>query len=157
MSDCKNYLLLSIVEDCKPVNRLYYFDMRDLGDEGITGRWAVLHLVPSGQRWQVHSLRLVVGLIPFVKLIDNFDAEYDYVTNEGTVFTFKTNLNAPKYKLINIDLSKPEPADWMTLVDEHESDVLEVVCCVNGDKLILIYMHDVKVTVVPIYLPNYLS
>ena len=31
-----------------------------------------------------------------------------YITNEGTLFTFKTNLNAPRYKLINVDFSKPE-------------------------------------------------
>ncbi|KAG7245719.1 hypothetical protein CRUP_021509, partial [Coryphaenoides rupestris] len=42
-------------------------------------------------------------LLPWVKLIDNFDAEYEYVTNEDTVFTFKTNLEAPRYRLINID------------------------------------------------------
>jgi hypothetical protein len=33
---------------------------------------------------------------------------FQYITNEGTVFTFKTNLNSPRYKLINIDFSKPE-------------------------------------------------
>ena len=45
------------------------------------------------------------GLLPFVKVVDNFDAEYEYITNEGSVFTFKTNLEAPKYKLINIDFN----------------------------------------------------
>ena len=50
----------------------------------------------------------VAGLLPWVKLIDNFDAEYEYITNEGTVFSFKTNLKSPKYKLINIDLAQPD-------------------------------------------------
>jgi hypothetical protein len=33
-----------------------------------------------------------------VKLVDNFDASYSYVANEGTVFYFQTNLNAPRYR-----------------------------------------------------------
>ena len=41
-------------------------------------------------------------------MIDNFDAGYSYVANSGNVFTFKTNLNAPNYKLIRADLSKDE-------------------------------------------------
>jgi prolyl oligopeptidase len=36
--------------------------------------------------------------LPVVKLVDNFDASYDYVANEGTSFTFKTNLDAPRYR-----------------------------------------------------------
>jgi hypothetical protein len=36
--------------------------------------------------------------LPLVKLVDNFDASYSYVANEGTVFTFLTNLNAPLYR-----------------------------------------------------------
>ena len=96
--------------------------------------------------WFAFSITLTfVGIIPFVKLIDNFDAEYDYVTNEGTVFTFKSNLKAPKYKVLNIDFAKPEPEHWTTLIEEHADDVLEYVTCINKDKLIVIYMHDVKV------------
>jgi len=102
------------------VNRLYYYDIRNLGPEGYT------------------------GIIPFVKLIDNFDAEYEYITNEGTVFTFKTNLKAPRGKLINIDFSKPEPEHWTTLIAEHETDVIDDVMCVNKNKLVLLYTHDVK-------------
>lgn len=64
------------------------------------------------------------GILKWVKLIDNFEGEYDYVTNEGTVFTFKTNRNSPNYRLINIDFTDPDESKWRVLVPEHEKDVL---------------------------------
>lgn len=50
-------------------------------------------------------MEMFTGILPVVKVVDNFDAEYEYITNEGTVFTFKTNLKSPHYKLINIDFA----------------------------------------------------
>lgn len=87
------------------------------------------------------------GLLPFVKLIDNFEASYEYLTNEGSVFTFKTNKDAPRYKLINIDIDNPDPSSWVELIPEHETDVLEEALCANGNCLIVVYMQDVKVGV----------
>ncbi|XP_074656240.1 prolyl endopeptidase-like [Tubulanus polymorphus] len=119
VSDCGRYLLILIRKGCDPVNRLYYTDLEAL---------------PNG----------IEGILPLVKIVDNFDAEYDYVTNNGTVFTFKTNHNAPRYKLINIDFSNHDMEQWITLVDQHEKDVLEWAACVNENKLVLCYLHDVK-------------
>lgn len=34
-----------------------------------------------------------------VKLVDNFDSLYQYVTNEGRTFWFRSNTDAPKYKV----------------------------------------------------------
>lgn len=113
------YIVLSVCEGCDPVNRLYYCDMQTL---------------PNG----------IEGLLPWVKLVDNFDAEYEYITNIGTVFTFKTNLNSPKYKLINIDFDKSAVENWRDLVAESDKDVLEWAACVAEDKLVLCYLHDVK-------------
>lgn len=59
-----------------------------------------------------------------MKLIDNFDAEYEYVTNEDTVFTFKTNLDAPRYRLINIDFASPAQSQWIELIPQHDKDVI---------------------------------
>ncbi|NP_989189.1 prolyl endopeptidase [Xenopus tropicalis] len=118
VTDDGQYVLLSIREGCDPVNRLWYCKLDK--NTGIT------------------------GILPWVKLIDNFDAEYEYITNEGTVFTFKTNRNAPNYKLINIDFNNPEESNWKVLVPEHEKDVLEWVSCVHKKYLVLCCLHDVK-------------
>lgn len=57
---------------------------------------------------------------------------------------FRTNKNAPNYRLIVIDFDKPEESNWKTLIAEHSTDVLDWSYCVNEDKLILGYIHDVK-------------
>ena len=36
--------------------------------------------------------------LPVVKLVDNFDAQWEVVANEGHVFTLMTNHSAPRYK-----------------------------------------------------------
>lgn len=58
------------------------------------------------------------------------------------MFTFKTNLNALKYKLVSVDFNDASPV-WRDLVPEKE-DVLQTVVCVNQNKLLLNYMHDCK-------------
>lgn len=119
VSDCGRYLVYMIRQGCDPVNRLYYCDLENLTN-GIT------------------------GILPYVKVVDNFDAEYEYITNEGTLFTFKTNLNASNYKLINIDLSNFSQENWQDLIHEDTVDVLEWAACVHNDRLVLCYLHDVK-------------
>lgn len=51
------------------------------------------------------------------------------MTNEGTVFTFHSNLDAPRYCLINIDIQKPERQHWTTLIPQHDKDVLGETAC----------------------------
>lgn len=70
-----------------------------------------------------------------------------YITNNGSEFVFRTNKDAPNYRLIKIDLMRPEESNWETLVPQHENDVLDWADCVATDKLILCYIHDVKVRV----------
>ncbi|XP_052390948.1 prolyl endopeptidase [Carassius gibelio] len=119
VSDDGRYVLLSIREGCDPVNRLWYCDLND---------------VPQG----------ITGLLPWVKLIDNFDAEYEYVTNEGTVFTFKTNLDAPQYRLINVDFTQPNISQWKELIPQHDKDVIVFATCTYSKFLFVCFLHDVK-------------
>lgn len=117
------YLLLYISESCEPVNKLYYCDMYSL-PEGLEG------------------FREKNGMLPFVKLIDRFDAKYEAIANDDTVFTFLTNKDAPKYKLVRLDLK--EPSNWSDVIPEAENDVLESAYAVNVDKMIISYLSDVK-------------
>nr|XP_046229462.1 prolyl endopeptidase-like [Scatophagus argus] len=119
VSDDGRYVLLTVREGCNPVNRLWYCD---------------LQTIPQG----------ITGVLPWVKLIDNFDAEYKYVTNEGTLFTFKTNLDAPRYRLINIDFASPDQSNWKELIPQHDKDVIVFATCTYSTYLFVCFLHDVK-------------
>lgn len=80
--------------------------------------------------------------LPFMKLIDSFEAKYVYVANDGTSFTFQTDKDAPKCKLVRVDLM--DPRKWDDVVPESEKDVLESAVAVSRNKVILSYVSDVK-------------
>ena len=49
---------------------------------------------------------------PVVKLLDDFDAAYYFVGNEGARFWFQTDLQASRGKIIEIDTANPARANW---------------------------------------------
>ena len=67
----------------------------------------------------------------FVELLADFDADYTFVGNEGSVLYFRTDLDAPRGRLIAIDLRRPDRADWATILPEGE-DVLQSVRWTGG-------------------------
>ena len=67
---------------------------------------------------------------PVVELIHEFDANYGFVDNEGTKFWFRTDLDAPKGRLIAIDIEQPERSHWQEIIPERE-DTLEGVGILN--------------------------
>lgn len=69
---------------------------------------------------------------------------FQYITNIGTKAVFRTNKNAPNYRLIVVDLLKPKEENWETLIAEHSRDVLDWACPINNDQLVVCYIRDVK-------------
>jgi prolyl oligopeptidase len=75
-----------------------------------------------------------------VELISKFDNEYDFLGNDGTVFYFQTDLDAPKGKVIAIDITRPAQANWRTIVPEA-AEAMQGVDLV-GDSFMVSYLKD---------------
>ena len=75
-----------------------------------------------------------------IRLLNRFDAGYGYVDNDGSLFYFLTNLDAPNWRLVAIDIENPGRTAWRNIIPEGD-DVLSSVRVVN-DQLIAVTMHD---------------
>jgi len=75
-----------------------------------------------------------------VELLRDFDASYDFIDNDGATFFFKTDLNAPRGRVIAIDLGHPEREHWRELIPQS-ADTLQSVNLVNG-QFVCSYLHD---------------
>ncbi|HUA13815.1 MAG TPA: prolyl oligopeptidase family serine peptidase [Verrucomicrobiae bacterium] len=83
-----------------------------------------------------------------VKLLDDFDAQYQFIDNDGPVFWIQTDLDAPKGRVIAIDTRHPERASWKTVIPPS-NDKLEYASVVDN-LFFLVYLKDAK-TAVSIY------
>ncbi|HMO68197.1 MAG TPA: prolyl oligopeptidase family serine peptidase [Novosphingobium sp.] len=72
-------------------------------------------------------------------LVTGFDHDWKLVDGMDQQLWFVTNRNAPRYRLVSVDLAQREP-EWRELVAEHE-EVLQRASII-GDKLILSYLKD---------------
>ena len=75
-----------------------------------------------------------------VELISGFDAQYDFIDSEGSVLWFRTDLDAPSYRVIAVDVAKPERSAWKQVIAESP-DVLEHTSVVGG-RFFASYLHD---------------
>jgi len=76
----------------------------------------------------------------FVPLMNQYEFEFNPVDNIGDELYVRTNYKAPKYRLIRINVNKPDEANWVEVIPE-KTDVLESVGMVAG-KFVVNYMTD---------------
>ncbi len=86
-----------------------------------------------------------------VELIANMENEYSLIDNDGPLFYFKTDLNAPLGRVIAIDLRKPDKQNWKEIIPEAK-ETLQSVSLV-GNLFVCTYLKDAK-TVVKMYTPT---
>lgn len=75
-----------------------------------------------------------------VTLVDDFANNWEYVTNQGPIFTFVTNKGAPRERLVSMDIRKP--GKLTELVAESANTL--VGASRVGDRIILSYLGDAK-------------
>jgi len=117
------YLIISVWLGTSPKNLLFYKDLQktDLQKTDL-------------QNSDTNSNSDVV------ELVSEFEAQYSLIDNEGTTFWFQTDLDAPKGKVIAVDISNPEKASWKTLIAESE-ETLESVGVLNN-QFVADYLKD---------------
>jgi len=77
---------------------------------------------------------------PVFELLNKFDAGYDFVGNDGRIFYFTTDLDAPNLRVIAIDLNRPEQPDWHEIIAES-TDVLQSASLIFN-RFVASYLHD---------------
>src|SRR5947199_390845 len=114
VTDDGRYAVLQVWLGTDRRNRVYYLDLKEAKRPKVTGE--------------------------VVRLLDDFDASYAFVGNDGPVFYFLTDLDAPRKRVIAIDTRHPERAGWREVIPQAP-DVLDGVQIIH-DTFVANYMHD---------------
>ncbi|MEC4896111.1 MAG: prolyl oligopeptidase family serine peptidase [Oscillatoria sp. PMC 1051.18] len=77
-----------------------------------------------------------------IELISEFEANYDFVDNDGTIFWFRTDLDAPRGRLIAIDINNPVKENWQEIIPQS-NDTLESVGLLNN-QFVVDYLKDAR-------------
>ncbi|MCU1301357.1 MAG: prolyl endopeptidase [Candidatus Sulfotelmatobacter sp.] len=115
---------------------------------GVTddGHYLVIHVSQgTSPNTRVYYKDLTQPDSQVVKLLDDFDARYSFIDNDGPVFWFETNQDAPRGRVLAIDTRHPERSQWKTLVAQGP-DKLQFASVVNNS-FILGYLKDARTEV----------
>lgn len=110
---------------------------------GVTedGDYLVIHVF-DGTSTNNRSFYQKIGSDETVELLGKADAGYGFCGNVGSVFYYRTNLDAPRYRVIAIDVEKPGRGHWKEVIPETR-DLLEDVSLVGG-KIVCSYLKDAR-------------
>ncbi len=118
VTDDGRYLLVSVWKGTGNQNLLYYQDLKKKAPKTKAPEDA------------------------FTGLITEWQGDFSFVANEGSKLWITTDLDAPKKRLVQIDLAKPDKANWVEVIPQGKA-TLESVSLVGG-KFFATYLEDAK-------------
>ena len=133
------YLIVSISAGCEPTNKLYAASLEALPRSAATG----------AVDFSWHDFHKGSTPLPVIKIVDDFRASYDYLgsSEDGAEWTLMTNLDAPRYRVLRVDVTAsplPPPESWAPLIEQHPKDLLQWCSLLAGGVLAVCYLRDVK-------------
>ncbi|MCW1922220.1 prolyl oligopeptidase family serine peptidase [Luteolibacter arcticus] len=110
---------------------------------GLTedGKFLVIHVSEGTDPKNRFFYRPVDGE-KVIELLADADASYDFIGNKDGLFYFRTDLEAPRHRIIAIDVAKPERSAWKEIIPQSK-DLLQEASMVGG-KLVVEYLKDAK-------------
>ncbi|HWJ21415.1 MAG TPA: prolyl oligopeptidase family serine peptidase [Gemmatimonadaceae bacterium] len=119
VTDDGQFAIINVSQGTDQRNRLYFIDLDNPRSPKVTA--------------------------PVVKLLDAFDASYGFVDNVGTTFYLLTDKDAPRARVVAVDINAPRQEKWRTVVPEA-SDALESVAVI-GDRIVASYLKDAHASI----------
>ncbi len=77
-----------------------------------------------------------------IELISEFEANYNFIDNDGSLFWIKTDLDAPRGRVIAIDINNPAKENWQEIIPEAE-ETLEGIGLLNN-QFVADYLKDAR-------------
>ena len=107
---------------------------------GVTedGRYFILYQAPGTDGFATLYKDLEVDS-EFVPLFEGYSNKSTVVHNIGDKFLVLTDIDAPNYRLVEVDINNPSPANWKEIIPESEN--LLQSCTTGGGKLFANYLE----------------
>ncbi|MGK7935116.1 MAG: prolyl oligopeptidase family protein, partial [Xenococcaceae cyanobacterium] len=80
--------------------------------------------------------------VKVVELIREFEADYSFIDNDGSIFWFQTDLDAPRRRVIAIDINNPSPENWQEIISESDN-TLQGIGVLNN-QFVANYLKDAR-------------
>jgi prolyl oligopeptidase len=103
------------------------------------GRYLLLHVWEGTDRRNRVYYREIGSEGDFIRLLDEMEAKYGFIHNDGPVFYFETDLDAPNGRIIAIDVEQPDRTNWRELIAERP-DAIAFSRMVH-DHFVIAYLH----------------
>lgn len=123
----------------RPENPDWFYDCKVTDD----GRYLVITTaIGTDEKYRVTVKDLEKPGEKPIELVDHFRNEYTFVGNDGRVFFFKTDLQAPRRRLVAIDLDRSNPEAAREVIPQSEATLTDV--SLVGNRFIATYLQDVQ-------------
>jgi len=111
------------------------------GETTEDGRYLVITVSEgTDTRNRVFYQDLAAPGAPVVELLNDFDASYNFIGNDGSVFYFHTDLDAPRSRILAVDVTRPARGEWRELVPQ--SDATLSAARYVGGRFVAVYLRN---------------